>query len=156
MLRKVISGGQTGIDQIGLQCARMVKLETGGTAPKNFRTENGSKYELRDIYGLKEHSDWRYGPRTECNVEDSDGTVLFGDMSSQGSVLTLSLLKKHNKPRIKNPTFFELKKFIDDNSIEVLNVAGNRGSKLTPFQRSHVGLLLLIVFKSIVGNKVQK
>ena len=42
---KVISGGQTGADQGGLEGAMTYsilskhKVSTGGTAPKNFRTE---------------------------------------------------------------------------------------------------------------------
>ena len=33
---KIISGGQTGVDTIGLQVAKELGIETGGTAPKDF------------------------------------------------------------------------------------------------------------------------
>ena len=36
---KIISGGQTGVDTIGLQVAKKVGIETGGTAPKGFLRE---------------------------------------------------------------------------------------------------------------------
>ena len=37
------------------------------------------------------------------------------------------------KPYIVNPTAKELQKFLADNNIKVLNVAGNRGSKVNKF-----------------------
>lgn len=40
-LRKIISGGQTGADQGGLRAGRLLHLETGGTAPHNWMTEQG-------------------------------------------------------------------------------------------------------------------
>ena len=33
-LRKIISGGQTGVDRAGLEAGKKLNLETGGTAPK--------------------------------------------------------------------------------------------------------------------------
>ena len=36
MIKKVISGGQTGIDKMGLMIAAILKIETGGTAPKGM------------------------------------------------------------------------------------------------------------------------
>jgi hypothetical protein len=36
---RVISGGQTGVDRIGLQAAVAMGLETGGTAPKGYMTD---------------------------------------------------------------------------------------------------------------------
>jgi len=153
MLKKVISGGQTGIDQIGLKTAKMAKLKTGGTATKGYRTENGPRYQLKHLYGLIESWDWLYPTRTEQNVLDSNGTVIFGSTDETGTKLTVKLLKKHKKPYIINPDNSDvLIKFIKENNIEILNVAGNRGSKLTPFQRSHTGLLLLLTFKHFETN----
>jgi hypothetical protein len=54
MLRKVISGGQTGVDQAFLRAAWRACLETGGTAPKGWRTDKGPNPGLAQ-YGLKEH-----------------------------------------------------------------------------------------------------
>lgn len=130
MIEKIISGGQTGIDRLELEVAKTLKINTGGTVPKGYRTENGNDYSLRG-FGLVEDSSYYYNNRTELNVQDSDGTLLFGDMTSSGSKLTISLLKKHNKPYIENPTPEELNEFIKNNSITILNVAGNRRSKLS-------------------------
>jgi len=139
---KVISGGQTGIDQLGLKVAKELGIETGGTAPKGYLTELGPYLSLRDQYGLVESEYQAYGPRTRQNVLDSDGTVLFGDMTSPGSNGTIALCKNYNKPYKANPSADELRQWLVDNSIKVLNVAGNRGSKVPTKQ--------LLVYRDIL------
>ena len=85
---KIISGGQTGVDTIGLQVAKELGIETGGKAPKGFLREKD--YDSEDIasYGLTEitpeqqddytkrkgKSDPSTG-RNEINVRNSEGTV---------------------------------------------------------------------------------
>lgn len=128
-LQRVISGGQTGIDQLGLEVARSLGIPTGGIAPKGYLTENGSDERLRDVYGLTEHSSIRYPPRTRANVEMSDGTVLLG-MITGGTKLTLDLCEKEAKPYLMNPTAEAFRTWLIDHKIKVLNVAGSRGSNL--------------------------
>lgn len=136
---KIISGGQTGADRAGLYAGRDLGIETGGLAPKGFKTESKSdETERLKGFGLTEVSDditkaytgreKTYGPRTEQNVLNSDGTVLFGDETSSGSKLTKNLASKHNKPYLANPTAEELRAWIAENDIKTLNVAGNRNS----------------------------
>ena len=129
MLEKVISGGQTGADQGGLEAARTVNIPTGGTAPKGYKTEGGPDPSLRDRYGLVEHPSDDYRARTETNVLEADGTVIFGDIFSAGSLLTRSLCRKHKKLWMENPTPEQLRRWIESHKIEVLNVAGNRESE---------------------------
>lgn len=130
MLKKVISGGQTGADRIGLEVAKTLGIPTGGTAPRGWKTEAGPDPLLKS-FGLQESVSSDYNKRTAENVINSDGTVLFGNMSSPGSVSTLRVLVEEERPYIKNPSIEELVKFIRDNNITTLNVAGNRGSKLS-------------------------
>lgn len=140
ILSKIISGGQTGADQGGLAAAKSTGLETGGTAPPGYLTENGPHPELlRDCYGLTEgEPDIRnYPKRTKKNIADSDGTVIFGNTGSRGSRLTLSYCTELDKPFILNPNTDELIAFIERHSIKVLNVAGNRASH-NPFIYTHV------------------
>lgn len=139
MLRMVISGGQNGIDEISLVAARKLGLETGGTAPKGWRIQHpdgseGTNPELAD-YGLKEHKSREYPPRTRQNVKDSDGTVWFGYTKSPGAKVTLTTATVERKPLLINPTAKELKDWVAENNIEVLNVAGNR---LTAFNEAMV------------------
>ncbi|SRR5260221_9026339 len=128
---KIISGGQTGIDQLGLKVAKELGIPTGGTAPKGFRTELGPYLSLRDEYNLVESIYSDYGPRTKDNVLDSDGTVVFSEIGSAGSRLTISCARIANKPYILNPDANELRDWLIEHNIKTLNVAGNRGNNLT-------------------------
>ncbi len=128
MLTKIISGAQTGADQAGLAAAIDLGLDTGGCMPRGRRTNVGPlSIELFRRWRLKEHSSWAYPPRTEVNVMESDGTVVFGNLNSPGCVLTIKLCKKWNKPCIGNPVSPEaLMAWVTEKKIQVLNVAGNR------------------------------
>jgi hypothetical protein len=103
MIKKIISGGQTGADRAGLEVGKALGIETGGFCPKGYLTENGPDLSLRE-FGLIEMKDTDYKKRTIKNVEVSDGTVIFGDtntagkLKSRGSVLTNNTAIKLNKP----------------------------------------------------------
>lgn len=138
---KIISGGQTGIDRLGLEVGKELGLETGGTTTPGYYTENGRDESLKD-FGVTEISPELqagrkgrefYLPRTEQNVLNSDGTVYFStDEDSAGRIATQRFAKQHNKPFLLNPTSQELAQWLVDNNIDTLNVAGNRGSKVSP------------------------
>ena len=129
MIEKVISGGQTGVDRLGLEVAKVLGIPTGGTAPKGFKTEKGTDLTLRD-FGLVESRHVGYIARTEQNVLDADATVIYGDPTSSGSKLTIQFLKKSGKPYIINPDIQQFVEFMVLNNVKVLNVAGNRESVL--------------------------
>lgn len=124
-LRKCISGGQTGADRTGLECAKALGLETGGTAPKGWRTENGPDLSLKD-FGLVESDSSDYRPRTYKNAADAEVTLWFGK-TSPGYWCTKTGCKKHDTPFYDNPTDLEIQYLA--NTYEVWNVAGNRQSK---------------------------
>jgi hypothetical protein len=134
-VKKIISGGQTGADQGGLEAGLMLGLETGGTAPKGWRTEQGPALGLKTIYGLVEDKSDAYPPRTWKNIRDSDGTVLLGNTSSPGSKLTSKYCKTLLKPCLilvdlecLDEFGTDLLEWLETNSIQTLNVAGNRES----------------------------
>lgn len=143
-ITKIISGGQTGVDTIGLQVAKKLGIETGGTAPKGFLREKGIDTEDISSYGLIEISDTEqadytkrkgksdpYTGRTELNVRNSDGTVYFStNADSAGRIATERSAREWNKPFLLNPTVEQLREWINTYNIKTLNVAGNRGSKL--------------------------
>lgn len=147
MIEKIISGGQTGVDQIGLIVGRKLGLQTGGTAPKGFRTEDGPNPKLAE-YGLIESWSSDYPPRTEDNVRNSDATIWLGTNDSPGFKSTFGFIRKHSKLSISNPTYEIFMNFLRNNPhIRTLNVAGNRGSKLLKSQRTEYGKLLMTVIK---------
>lgn len=140
-LRKVISGGQCGSDFGALSAAWLQRVETGGHAPQGWRTHFGPKPQLGSIYGLAEDSSYKYPPRTQKNVVNSDGTLIIAsNPGSPGCSLTSKLARGHEKPQliIRTPDLtgllennFEIQGlkvaiWIIRHRIEVLNVAGNR------------------------------
>jgi len=135
MLKKIISGGQTGADVAGLDAAIKHGFPHGGAIPKGRLTEDGV---LPEKYNLQEMISKSYPKRTEKNVLDSDGTVIFthGKLTG-GSFLTRKKALQHDKPvmhldmgKVAVAKGIELlKAFIHENEIEILNVAGSRGSK---------------------------
>lgn len=141
-VNKIISGMQTGIDMLGLIIGRELDIETGGTTAPGFETEDGYNKKFAEEYGVKEISvtdqgnytgSSRWKPRTKKNVADSDGTVYFSTSSdSAGLSATQTAARQLNKPFILNPTVEELRDWIIKHNIQVLNIAGNRGSRVTP------------------------
>jgi hypothetical protein len=101
-----VSGGQTGADRAALDWA------------------------------LKRGSSGSYLQRTEWNVRDSDGTVVFSlaPQLAGGSLKTVEFARKHNRPLIHvsavdpDPAG-RLQRFLEDNVIDTLNIAGPRKSK---------------------------
>lgn len=77
-----------------------------------------------------------YPERTEWNVRDSDGTVIFSILPilTGGSLLTAKLARDYGKPCLhlsKEASDNPVRKLIDfvkEQQIEVLNVAGPRES----------------------------
>jgi hypothetical protein len=135
MIKKIISGGQTGADRAALDVAIALGIPHGGWIPKGRKTERGplpAKYQLREMPTAE------YPKRTEQNVKDSDGTLIVshGELS-RGSDFTRQMAVKHGKPWIHvdvNKVWVEatvqiIRAWISGNNIEVLNVAGPRASK---------------------------
>ena len=131
MLKKVISGCQTGADIAGLEVAKEFGIETGGTMPFGFKTLAGCKPEYKDMYGVTAHNSSSYVPRTRKNVKDSDATIrLAYNFNSRGELCTLKAIKDYKKPHFDvdlsdPPDISCVTNWISGLTIEVLNVAGN-------------------------------
>jgi hypothetical protein len=131
MLKKIVSGGQTGADQAGLRAAKAAGIETGGWAPHGWTTEKGPAPWLAD-YGLAECPIPGFPARTEANVRDSDATVWFGRTDSPGFRTTTDACRKHGKPWFiiveGRTTPKQVIDWLTEHGIATLNVAGNRES----------------------------
>jgi len=130
---KIISGGQTGADRAALDWALSHKFPCGGWCPKGRKAEDGP---IPESYPLRESTSASYLQRTELNVRDSDGTVLFSlsPTLTGGSRKTVEFAKKHQKPWLhihagQRGCDDRLRSFVAENAIAILNVAGPRGSK---------------------------
>ena len=136
MLRKVVSGGQTGSDIAGLRIAKAFGLEVGGWIPKGFKAEDRNHPEYALDYNLVETETEDYVERTLLNARDSDGTIrIASNLMSIGEKCTLKGIKMFKKPHFDvNPRELhpvhpqEIADWIIEDNIEVLNVAGNRES----------------------------
>ena len=96
MLKRIISGGQTGADQATLDAATELGIPHGGWIPKGRLMETGP---LPDKYQLQEMPTKSYPKRTEQNVIDSHGTLIVshGKLTG-GSKYTQDLAIKHKLP----------------------------------------------------------
>lgn len=98
IIKKVISGGQSGVDIAGLRAAYACDIPTGGTAPKGFKTEEGLKPKRLQFYGLVESKSDNYAARTAKNVQDADLTILIANHPLMGgSDFTAQMCLKLNK-----------------------------------------------------------
>ncbi len=133
-ITKIISGGQTGADRAGLDVALAHAFPHGGWCPKGRKAEDGS---IDTKYELTETPSANYLQRTEWNLRDTDGTIVF-TMAKEitgGSMRTVEFAKKHNKPCLhvskadSNQPESEVTDFINQHGIKLLNIAGSRESK---------------------------
>ena len=135
MLKKIMSGGQTGADRAALDVALKFDIPHGGWIPKGRKTEKGP---LPVKYQLQEMPTDSYPARTEKNVIDSDGTLIIarGKLTG-GSDYTRKMTLKHRKQLLGidlNLTGHYdaaslAASWIRMQHVKVLNVAGPRASE---------------------------
>ena len=135
MISKIISGGQTGVDRAALDAAIQLGIPHGGSIPKGRKAEDGP---ISNHYKLKEMDTEEYAQRTEQNILDGDGTLIISrGKLTDGSELTRILAAEHKKPCLHidlekmNPFAGakDIKSWIVQHDIKVMNVAGPRASK---------------------------
>ncbi len=134
MIKKIISGGQTGVDQAALDAAIACGIEYGGWLPAGRKTENGP---LPMRYALVELESESYPARTRRNIVEADATLIIshGPLTG-GSALTANIAQKMNIPymhldlnRLSGEV--RLKKvqaWLQEIKPVILNVAGPRAS----------------------------
>jgi hypothetical protein len=127
----MISGGQTGADRAALDFALERKIPCGGWCPLGRRAEDGP---IPLHYPLMETATDEYSERTELNVRDSDGTLIFLRGSAEGGVqLTVEQAVRYKKPCLivdlsQRVDLAEVNKWLDDLDAKILNIAGPRES----------------------------
>lgn len=147
----IISGGQYGADLGALQAGRELGFTTGGLAPKGYKVDKLDKRAINESnpdlanYGVKESNLSDYPSRTMANVDSSDGTIAFLWGDSVGTSKTIGyaqtgtwkhknddFTKKSIKPYLiitthdVNEAATQIKEFVENNNIQILNVAGHR------------------------------
>lgn len=133
---KIVSGGQTGVDQAGLDAAMALGIPHGGWCPLGRRSEDGP---IPAKYRLKETLSDYYRDRTTRNVQDSHGTIIFigGSIDAEpGSALTFQLCRANQRPSLLVNLAIDsieisaklVQEFVSKHQIKILNIAGSRAS----------------------------
>ena len=135
MIKRIISGAQTGADRVALDVAIHLGYEFGGWVPKGRLDENGV---IPDNYpNLVEAEDEQPETRTEFNIRDSDATIIFshGPLFG-GSEHTKLKADESGKPnlhidltkRTVSEALQDLRSWLAGVGPRVINVAGPRAS----------------------------
>ena len=133
--KRIISGGQTGVDTAALRLGLIHGIPIGGTVPKGYRREDGM---IPDVYRphLIEGDSSLPARRTAINVEDSDATLIANTGALEGGTrLTVDLCLQRAKPHlVVDLDHDRSRRTVSDWLLGfphqiILNVAGPRESK---------------------------
>ncbi len=129
MLKKIISGGQTGVDRAALDVAITLGLDCGGWCPAGRNADDGP---IDSRYPLQETNDMDHTVRTGYNVTESDGTLaLFRGELQGGTAYAVEMARHLGKPILavnldETPDIETICHWINDNNIETLHIGGQR------------------------------
>jgi len=150
LLKKVISGGQTGVDRAALDAAMTLGIDVGGWCPRGRRATDGvipARYPLIETRGKS------YQTRTKWNVRDADATLIIcRDEPAGGTALTIKYCKQMEKPfevcqlkpagtnGMDDP--HTVLHWLNRHHVQILNVAGSREEKHRPIYAQVYALLI--------------
>jgi Circularly permutated YpsA SLOG family len=148
---KIVSGGQTGVDRAALDFAIQNSFAHGGWCPRGRLAEDGI---IQPIYQLRETASPEYEERTERNVLDSDATLVVArerELSS-GTAFTKICAEQYRRPLLviceqdgMTQGVAVLSKFLEQNRIHTLNVAGPRESQAPGIGKFVIQLLAIVL-----------
>lgn len=131
-LRKVISGGQTGVDRGALDAVLALSFPCGGWCPEGRMASDGV---LPDRYPLQELAGGGYRQRTIRNLTEADGTlIIYYGAPAGGTELTLAeCIRRHKPYQLLDAREIPPQRaadivagFVGAHAIAILNVAGPR------------------------------
>ena len=129
MIKKVISGFQSGAEIAGIYAAVECGIPTGGMMTMGFLTEDGPRPEYERLYGAVDSGVDNYSHRAQLNVRDSDFTLWFGKSDSYGYRLTTRSAARYHVPFIMVDTRSDLgslaSTIIFKGELGIVNIAGN-------------------------------
>ncbi len=132
LVKKIVSGGQTGVDRAALDVALVYGIPCGGWCPAGRRAADGP---IADRYPLTETPSEDYAQRTSWNVRDTDGTLIIAPSPLIGGTrLTRLLAEQMGKPLLViDPSgpidTAAFQRWIEVHAIRILNVAGPRENR---------------------------
>ncbi|MBI1195115.1 MAG: hypothetical protein GC138_04650 [Gammaproteobacteria bacterium] len=129
MLKKIISGGQTGVDRAALDVALVLDLDRGGWCPAGRAADDGP---IDTKYPLIETSEMDHTVRTGYNVRESDASILiYCGLLQGGTAYAVEMAKHQGKPvkavDLENPPPpAEISDWIAENGVATLHIGGQR------------------------------
>ena len=151
-IQKIISGGQTGVDQAALRAAIALGIPVDGWCPPGHICEDGiipKEFPLKEtpFERSEDAPDIPRSLRTEWNVRDSDGILILTKSIASldpGTNFAKQCCLHYNNPyMIEDPSdplsLARAREWIEANSIAVLNVAG-------PSEKIEPGIGQLVYF----------
>lgn len=137
-LEKIITGGQTGVDQQALRAAKDCGVELGGWCPPGRVCESGvipTEFVLQEtpVERSEQAPDVPRSLRTQWNVRDADATLVLqlGDLGPYdvGTNWTIRCARQMAKPLLQidlnqYESVDEVIAWLAEHKVTVLNVAG--------------------------------
>jgi len=152
MLKKIISGGQPGVEIAALDAAIQFDIPHAGWAYKGRKTEAGVLPEQYNVKGIDNPS---YFERLEKNIIDSEGTViLMHGQLSIGLKGVRGLAEKHRKQCLNldlkecttNQAISSIRKWMNNHEIEVVYFTGPK-----PVGTSKIYRDVILIVQGICG-----
>jgi Circularly permutated YpsA SLOG family len=157
-VKRIVSGGQTGVDQAALRAAQTCGLECGGWCPPGRLSESGT---IPSIFPLKETPEERSAEapeiprsqRTEWNVRDSDASLILRPKipveQDQGTDWTIRCAESYGRPLFEcdpsDPLALNMiTEWLRELSIHTLNVVGPSESNCPGISDQSYSLLLRV------------
>lgn len=131
MIRRLLSGGQTGVDRAALDAAMALDVLCGGWCPKGRLAEDGP---IDPRYPLQETPVTDYDERTRRNVRDADATmVLARGEPAGGTAYTMRAAEELGVPYCLvdldvGVAVEDVVDWLEDWDARTVNVAGPRES----------------------------
>ena len=139
MIKKIISGGQPGVEIAALDAAVRLDIPHEGWCYKGRKTENGI---LPKQYNVKEIDTPSYFQRLEKNVKDSEGAVVLNySQLVIGSRAVKDIAVKYHKPCLivdlskhpMNHAIALIRKWMTKHDIAIIYFTGTKtGGGLSP------------------------
>jgi hypothetical protein len=144
----LVSGGQTGVDRAALDAARRAGIAHGGWCPRGRGAEDGV---IPPEYTLRETPDADPAQRTRWNVRDSDATLVLSRGAPRGgTALAAAHAAALGRPLLlldleRQPQAEEVIRWLRDNAVSALNVAGPRESEAPGIYGQALALLRAVL-----------
>jgi hypothetical protein len=160
MIKKIISGSESGVERAALDIAIRMDISHGGwiTSWQKEEMENRS-----ELYGLREMPNVNYARIAEHNVSESNGVLII----SRGELITNAALHRRIAEKIQRPCLYidlnktaefqaseQISAWIIEHRIKILNITGPKESEDNPFYNITCNILET-VFLMLTAKDVQ-